>query len=111
VTGAHLVLAITEPTVSGAHDLERAAQLVQGFHLPLAVCINKTDLNPHMAGCIRQICAAHDIPVAGELSYDTAVVRAQVEGKSIVEYGGSVVAEQIREMWDVLERLLRTVEA
>jgi MinD superfamily P-loop ATPase len=37
VTGADLVLAVTEPTVSGAHDLERAADLVQGFGLPLAV--------------------------------------------------------------------------
>ncbi len=89
VTGADLVLAVTEPTVSGAHDLERAADLVRGFGLPLAVCINKTDLNPDMAGRIRELCAARGLPIVGELSYDIAVVRAQVQGKSIVEYGGS----------------------
>ncbi|MBN1321266.1 MAG: ATP-binding protein [Thermoleophilia bacterium] len=110
VTGADLVLAVTEPTVSGAHDLERAAELVQGFGLTLAVCINKTDLNPDMAGRIREVCAARGLPVVGELSYDTAVVKAQVEGKSIVEYGGSPVADQIRDMWKILEDRLEKAE-
>lgn len=110
VTGADLVLAVTEPTVSGAHDLERAAELVQGFGLTLAVCINKADLNPEMADRIREACAARDLTVVGELSYDTAVVRAQVQGKSIMEYGDSPVAGQIREMWELLEPRLNKVE-
>jgi MinD superfamily P-loop ATPase len=110
VTGADLVLAVTEPTVSGAHDLERAADLVRSFGLPLAVCINKTDLNPEMAGRIREVCAVRGFPVVGELSYDLAVVRAQVEGKSIVEYDSSVVADQIREMWESVDTMLREVK-
>jgi MinD superfamily P-loop ATPase len=111
VTGADLVLAVTEPTVSGVHDLERAANLVQGFGLPLAVCINKTDLNPDMVERIRELCTTRGFPVVGELSYDTAVIRAQVKGESIVEYGGSVVADQIRDMWTVVQDMLRSVEA
>lgn len=111
VTGADLVLAVTEPTVSGAHDLERAAQLVRGFGLPLVVCINKADLNDEMAASIRQVCIERGFPVVGELSYDTAVVRAQVQGQSIVEHGGSVVADQIREMWKIVEGMLRKEEA
>ena len=110
VTGADLVLAVTEPTVSGSHDLERLVRLVRGFGLPLAVCINKTDLNPEIADRIRDLCAAHEIPVVGELDYDTAVVQAQVEGKSIVEYGDSVVADQIRDMWKILDSELRKAE-
>jgi len=111
VTGASLALAVTEPTVSGAHDLERAVDLVRGFGLPLAVCINKSDLNPDMAARIQALCARRGIPVVGQLSYDTAVVRAQVEGKSIVEYGGSVVVEQIREMWKTVDSMLKETEA
>ena len=111
VTGADLVLAVTEPSVSGVHDLERAAELVGGFGLPLAVCINKSDLNEDMTLHIREVCATRGWPVVGELDYDVAVVRAQVEAKSIVEYGGSVVADQIQKMWDVLEDLLNKVEA
>lgn len=111
VTAADLVLAVTEPTVSGAHDLERAAELVQGFGLPLAVCINKVDLNREMADRIKEVCAERGLPVVGELSYDTAVIRAQVEGKSIVEYGGSPVADQIRDMWNTLDGTLKKAEA
>jgi MinD superfamily P-loop ATPase len=111
VTGADLVLAVTEPTVSGAHDLERAASLVQGFGLPLAVCINKTDLNRSMADRVRELCADRGFPLVGELSYDTAVVRAQVEGQSIVEYGDSPVADQIRDMWEILDGMIRETEA
>ena len=110
VTGADLVLAVTEPTVSGAHDLQRAAELVRGFGLPLVVCINKVDLNAEMAAAIREVCVERGFPVVGELSYDTAVVRAQVEGQSIVEYGGSVVADQIRDMWKIVETMLQKDE-
>lgn len=111
VTGADLVLVVTEPTVSGLHDLERVTELVAGFGLPVAVCINKSDLNPDMAGRIRELCAAQGFPVVGMLGYDTSVVRAQVEGKSIVEYGGSPVADQIRDLWKTLETALKKTEA
>jgi MinD superfamily P-loop ATPase len=111
ITGADLVLAVTEPTISGAHDLERAAALVQGFGLPLAVCINKSDLNPEMAAGIRDLCQTRGLPVVGELSYDNAVVKAQVAGKSIVEYDGSSVAGQMRDLWQTLKQMLRDEEA
>ena len=48
VTGASLVLAVTEPTVSGEHDLERVLSLTRHFGIPAAVCVNKWDLNPEM---------------------------------------------------------------
>jgi MinD superfamily P-loop ATPase len=111
VAGADLVLAVTEATISAAHDLERVADLVDNFHLPLAVCINKKDLNPDMATRIRKTCAARGLALVGELSYDTAVVRAQVAGKSIVEYGDSAVADQIDHMWRSIKNLMNGVEA
>lgn len=110
VTGADLVLAVTEPTISGTHDLERLVELVQGFDLTLVVCINKVDLNPEMAESIRALCLSRKLPVVGELSYDTALVRAQVEGKSIVEYGAGPVADQIRDMWTKVHDTLNKVE-
>ncbi len=110
VTGADLVLAVTEPTVSGSHDLERLAALVKTFAVPLVVCINKFDINPDMATTIRERCAAQGIEVLGELSYDAAVVRAQVRGMSIVEHDGSPVSSQIRAIWSALENTLRNME-
>jgi MinD superfamily P-loop ATPase len=111
VTGADLVLLVTEPTVSGLHDLERVAELVRGFGRPLAVCLNKREINRNVAGQVRTYCEACHFPVLGELSYDLAVARAQTEGKSIVEYGRGPIAGQIAQMWDAIqEMLLRTEE-
>jgi MinD superfamily P-loop ATPase len=93
------------------HDLERLAELVQGFGLSLAVCINKADLNRDMTLHIRDVCSARGWPVVGELEYDVAVVQAQVEGESIVEFGDSPVADQISKMWDELQAMLDPVEA
>jgi MinD superfamily P-loop ATPase len=111
VTGADLVLAVTEPTVSGKHDLERIVSLVRSFDIPLAVCINKRDINPEVAADIRRTCAELGIPVVGEIDYDADVVRAQVAGISIMDYDGGRAAEQIREMWTNLETTLFEVEA
>lgn len=103
-------MAVTEPTVSGVHDLKRAVELMQSLGLPLVVCINKADLNPDMASHIREVCAARGPRVAGQVSYDTAVVQAQLEGMSIAEYGRSPVAEQIREIWNVVGNILLNPE-
>jgi len=109
-TGADLVLVVTEPTVSGEHDLERVADLVEGFGIPLVVCINKADLDPEMADRIREVCAARNVQIVGELDYDSAFVEAQVKGQSIVEHGDGRVVDQLREMWKQIEAILAGVE-
>ena len=53
VTGASLVLVVTEPTVSGEHDLERVLSLTRHFDIPAAVCVNKWDLNAGDDGANR----------------------------------------------------------
>ena len=45
LTGASLVVLVTEPTVSGLHDLKRVYALVKKFNTPSACIINKYDLN------------------------------------------------------------------
>ena len=54
LAGADLVLAVTEPTVSGRHDLDRVLQVVRQFRLPFAVCVNKADLNPDLGAADRR---------------------------------------------------------
>jgi MinD superfamily P-loop ATPase len=49
VTGATQVLAVTEPSVSGLHDLERVLCLTSHFEIPTAVCVNKWDIHPEIA--------------------------------------------------------------
>ncbi|HOW55281.1 MAG TPA: P-loop NTPase [Syntrophorhabdaceae bacterium] len=86
ITGTSLALIVTEPTVSGIHDLERIVQLARHFDIPAAVIINKSDINQSCTDSIEQYCAQKDIPLLGRLPYEQAISEAQRQGKAIVEY-------------------------
>ncbi|MEN7973759.1 MAG: P-loop NTPase, partial [Verrucomicrobiota bacterium] len=55
ITDTDRVLIVTEPTVSGVHDLERVLKLSQHFGVPVSVVINKADLNPEQAQRIHNM--------------------------------------------------------
>ncbi|MBN2288406.1 MAG: ATP-binding protein [Candidatus Glassbacteria bacterium] len=99
ITGASLVLVVTEPTLSALHDLERVRQLTGHFGIPTAVCINKYDLNERLSRRIERIAAGLDARVIGKVRYDNAVTRAQLMRSSVVEYTGGLVSSQIGELW------------
>jgi len=85
VTGATLVLAVTEPTVSGEHDLERVLSLTRHFNIPAAVCVNKWDLNPEMTNRIEDKARQAGARVVGRIRYDRAVTLAQMRERAVVE--------------------------
>jgi len=106
ITGASQVLIVTEPTLSGLHDLNRVADLAGHFDIPTAVCVNKSDINPDMTARIREHCSERGIDVLGEIRYDTAVTRAQIEGISVVEYDSGSASSDIRSLWDAVTQRL-----
>ncbi len=108
ITGATLVLAVTEPTLSGLHDLERVAELTRHFGIPALVCVNKWDLNPEVCERIEAWARAHGLNVAGRVRYDRAVTAAQVDGKPVVEYQRDGCAEDIRVVWSNVAAYLET---
>lgn len=99
VTGADLVLVVTEPTVAGEHDLERVFALTQHFGIPTAICVNKWDLNPEMTSRIEDRARQAGAQNAGRIRYDRAVTLAQMEGAAVVEYQDNGCAQDIREVW------------
>jgi MinD superfamily P-loop ATPase len=105
ITGADVVLAVAEPSLSGKHDLERVIELTRHFKVPLMVAINKFDINPDLALEIKRTCIAAHVPLAGFIAYNTEITAAQIQGKSIIEYNEhSAVAEQIGLVWkNILE--------
>ena len=102
VTGASLVLAVTEPTVSGEHDLERVLSLTRHFRIPTAVCVNKWDLNPRMTEHIEAKARQAGARIAGRIRYDRAVTLAQMQEKAVVETDAPCV-EDICAIWNRLE--------
>jgi len=98
LTGASLVLVVTEPTVSGEHDLERVLALARHFDMPAAVCVNKWDLNPEMTERIEERARAIGAKIAGRVRYDRAVTAAQLQERAVVETAAPCVAD-IRQVW------------
>ena len=101
ITGASQVLVVTEPTVSGEHDLERVLGLARHFQIPALVCINKWDINEEMTIRIEQKARDLGAGIAGRIRYDQAVTRAQILQKTIVETDAAS-AQDIRQIWDYL---------
>ena len=101
LTGATLALVVTEPTVSGEHDMERVLSLTRHFNIPAAVCVNKWDLNAEMTGRIEDKARQAGARVAGRIRYDRAVTLAQMQERAVVEIEASC-AEDVRQIWDHL---------
>ena len=106
IAGARMALVVTEPTLSGLHDMKRVAQLTRYFKTRTAVCINKSDINPEMADQLEREALALEIPVLCRIPYDPAVTRAQVQGKTVVEIGDSPAAKEIRTLWKQVQEEL-----
>ena len=106
LTGADLALVVTEPTVSGLHDLERVAGVARKLSVPVTVSINKHDINPDAASRIEDWCAGENIQVAGRVPYDDDVTDAQVNGLSVVEHSDGPASVAIRELWDNVSTML-----
>ena len=99
VTGADLVVIVTEPTLSGIHDLKRVEELVRGFNIPILIVINKYDLNPDMTQSIESAAGQRHSKVAGKIRYDSVFTKAQVMKCSVVEYTGGLVSEELKALW------------
>ncbi len=102
ITGSDFALVVTEPTLSGMHDLGRVAELAGHFGIPAGVCVNKWDLNEQIASTIEEQAASRGLKVFGRVRYDRAVTEAQIRGKSTVEYAADGAAEDMRRLWEAL---------
>ncbi len=98
--GADLALLVTEPTVSGVHDLARILATTDHFGIPAQVVLNKADLNPGRADEICAFCARRGVPVVGSIPYDVAVTEAMVQGRTVTEYTDGPVSRALAEVWE-----------
>lgn len=106
-SGASLALLVTEPTLSGIHDLERVLGVCRHFGIPAAVCINKYDLNEENARRIEDYCQSQGVRIAARIPFDNAVTEAMVSGVPVVEYSDGRVSREIERMWRTLSAMLR----
>jgi MinD superfamily P-loop ATPase len=105
LSGASQAVIVTEPTPSGRHDLERVAGLCRHFRIPVAVIINKFDLNLQNSLDIEEYCRHQGHTVLGRLPHDEVVVRAMVQAKCVTELPDTAFSEALRFLWGRLVAL------
>ncbi len=106
ITGVDLVLAVTEPTLSGISDLKRVLDVADHFKIKSLVTVNKYDLNREMADKIEEYCRSRGVQVVGRIPYDRTVTDSMVEGKAVVETGDGPAAIEIKKVWEEVYRVL-----
>jgi MinD superfamily P-loop ATPase len=116
ITGADLILVVTEPTFSGIHDLKRVIELAVHFRIPTVVCINKYDINEENTRLIEKFCTELGVTVLGRLPYDDITTKAMLLEQTVIEYAKnsehtkeSEFANQIRKIWSKIEETLMDI--
>ncbi len=99
ITGADAVLVVTEPTLSGIHDMSRVVDLAGHFSILTFICVNKFDLNLELTGQVDDYCKRRQLKLLGKIPYDPVVTKAMVQGKTVVEYSSGLVAKEIERLW------------
>ena len=108
LSGASLALLVTEPTLSGIHDLERVIGVCRHFGIPALVCINKSDINEENSYHIEDYCYKEGIEISSKIPFDNVVTEALVQGLPVVEYSDSKVSHEIEASWQTIARALGT---
>ena len=106
ITGTDVVLIVTEPTVSGLHDLRRVIGLCRHFRLPVLACINKFDINEAQTALIQQECRADSVPVVGLIPFEPAVSRALVARQTVVDFDCGPTTDAVVATWERVQRTL-----
>ncbi|NQT47914.1 MAG: 4Fe-4S binding protein [Chloroflexi bacterium] len=102
LSGTSLALVVTEPTLSGIHDMDRIIGVCQHFGIPPLVCINKYDINEENTRRIESNCLELDIPVVSKIPFDNVVIEALARGLPVVEYSRDSVSRQIEKLWQTI---------
>jgi MinD superfamily P-loop ATPase len=99
LSGADLTLLVTEPTLSGIHDLERVHEVCRHFGVPALVCINKYDINESNADKIEEYCQQQGMGTVTRIPYDNVVTEAMIKGMPVVEYSKNGLSHEIAALW------------
>ena len=106
LSGADLALLVTEPTLSGIHDLERVIGVCHHFGVPALACINKYDINEDNTRQIENYCLNQGVEVVAKIPFDNVVTEALVQGLPVVEYSQGKVTKEIKSLWQRITQAL-----
>ena len=101
--GVGLVVAVTEPTPSGLHDVERLLELTTHFQLQTVVVVNKFDLNLELTESLHRKADERGASYVGGIPFHEDVPRALAKGDSPLRV--PIVSEALQRIWVFIEKL------
>ena len=107
ISGVDIVLIVTEPSVSGLHDLKRVVAVCRQFRLRILVAINRFDLDESLTDSIRQWCSVEKISLVGKIPFDPVVIESVRKGVPVTSAGASPAAQAIQMLESNFEQELR----
>jgi MinD superfamily P-loop ATPase len=93
VAVADYVVIVTEPTVSGIHDLKRLIELLKTFKIRSGIVINKYDLNETIATQIFNYAENEKTPIIGSIPFDPEFMKALINGENVLEVNKNIQEE------------------
>lgn len=101
LSGAHMAVAVVEPTPSGRHDFMRIADLCDHFRIPVSVIINKSDLSSSECEAIEEASVQRGYLLAGKLPFSEDIVSAMI-GKHAITETHSPLASELMSIWHTI---------
>ncbi|HPY81433.1 MAG TPA: P-loop NTPase [Bacteroidales bacterium] len=98
------VVLVTEPTLSGFHDLKRIKEIADNFRLPACVIINKFTINEKISSEIEAWCKKEKVNFAGKIPFDLVMVEAMTQLKTIIEYQpNGTITKKLKEIYNYIK--------
>jgi len=108
LSGASFVVLVTEPSVSGLHDLKRVYELVHKFKIKAGCIINKSDINKKVTAEIEEFLKKEDIAHIANLPYDEDFTKAMTNGQTIIEYSDNHLKDIIIDSWKKIKQIVNS---
>jgi len=106
LSSVDLAVIVTEPTLSGMHDMQRVLELTEHFKIKACVVINKFDLNTENTEEIRSLCEKKKVCVIGHIPFSKEVSQSVVSRKPLVEFTDGAVTQEIKSIWEEVKNCL-----
>lgn len=104
LSGASLVVLVTEVSVSGLHDLKRVYELVKSFNYSCVCIINKYDLNNKVLKEMEDFLSENRVEIVAKVPYDETFTKAMSVAKPIVEFDeNSKLSQTIIKTWKIIK--------
>ena len=105
LSGANFAVLVTEPSISGIHDLKRVYELVKKFNINAGCIINKADVNIEKQAEIKQFLVDEGIEHIIDLPYNEDFTKAMTLGQTIVEYKQKELTGLLEQAWEKIKEL------